>query len=480
VSGRGTSHLKGLLAVAVAAALLAVVPATALAEKPSFAAADGYSIKPRFAWSARDYAATCTDDSLALKIDGKRGWLTKLPGAKPARGDVDFDTAVSEGEDVDITFKRKRDGYTRRFHARCIPSDFPPYSFHRVAAGGPKLFSMQLGYGFAAIFDRNGVPVWWYVADGEPDNVQILADGTVAYAPVDIADYQTGDYEIRTLKGRLLRVIKGTDGTIADIHDILLLPNGNYLIGAQAEYEDDLSAYGGPVDAKVVGIELQEITPKGELVSTWRSRDHIGLEETGRWWDNEILDTEPYDTSHWNSVELVGKHRMLLSFRHLDAIYMVDRRSGDILWKLGGTATPESLDVIGDPEGDATFGGQHDARLDADGTISIHDNRTGLSGLPRAVRYRVKASAGTARYVDAITDPRVTFSFCCGSSRHLPSGSWLVGWGGDGRVGGYDDDGNLLFTLRLDLGFSYRALPVPKGAVSTGDLRAAMDAMAGG
>ena len=304
-----------------------------------------------------------------------------------------------------------------------------------------------------------------------------MTDGTIAFDPVDQASLQTGDYEIRTLRGRLLRVVRGAGGATADIHEIQLLPNGNYLIGAQVEYQDDVTAYGGSPSSTVIGIEIQEITPDGDLVSSWDSRDHIGLEETGRWWDQSILDNEPYDVVHWNSAEAIGKNRLLLSFRHLDAVYLVNRRSGKVIWKLGGTETPESLDVLNDPHGDYPLGGQHDARMLPDGSITIHDNRTGLGDPPRAVRYRVNTDAGTARLVQSIEDPEVPASFCCGSARRLDSGDWLIGWGGDSTVGGYDSEGNRLFDLKLATGFSYRAIPVPDGAVTLRQLRRAMDAM---
>ena len=32
---------------------------------------------------------------------------------------------------------------------------------------------------------KDGVPVYWYKATGEPDNAQILPDGTLAFDPVD-------------------------------------------------------------------------------------------------------------------------------------------------------------------------------------------------------------------------------------------------------------------------------------------------------
>jgi hypothetical protein len=455
-----------------------VTTPAASAARPSFEVEPSGAMEPRFRFDRSDYAVRCEAGATKLTVDGVRGWQSRIGRSGFRAGDRSQPLRAGSARRVRVVFRNRRSGARRAFHVRCLPASFPEYSFHRSAPGGPKLLSMQLGHRYAAIFDRNGVPVWWYRASGEPDNVQILADGTVAFDPVDQADFQTGDYEIRTLRGRLLRVIRGANGAAADVHEILLLPNGNYLIGAQAVYAADATAYGGGPSSSVIGIEIQEIAPGGDLVSTWRSRDHIALAETGRWWDNPILDDEPYDTSHWNSVELVGKHRMLLSFRHLDAVYLVDRRSGEILWKLGGTPTPESLEVRNDPHGDYPLAGQHDARLEPDGSITIYDNRTGLGEAPRAVRYRVDPAQGTARLVQSIAEPKVPVSFCCGSARRLGSGDWLIGWGGDPMVGGYDRDGNRLFSLKLGLGFSYRALPVPPGTVTMRKLRRAMDAMA--
>ena len=65
-----------------------------------------------------------------------------------------------------------------------------------------------------------------------------------------------------------------------------------------------------------------------------------------------------------------------VSFRHLDAVYSIDRSTGDINWKLGGTETPESLEVKNDPYGDYPLGGQHDARIDRHGNLTVFFGRT--------------------------------------------------------------------------------------------------------
>ena len=121
---------------------------------------------------------------------------------------------------------------------------------------------------------------------------------------------------------------------------------------------------------------------------------------------------------------------MIASFRHLDAVYKIEKSTGRIVWKLGGTRTPERLEVGNDPH-DYTFGAQHDARLLPDGTVTVFDNRTYLRHeRPRAVRFRINEQAGTATLVQSITDPAVSRSGCCGSARRLANGDWLIGWGG--------------------------------------------------
>jgi hypothetical protein len=165
------------------------------------------------------------------------------------------------------------------------------------------------------------------------------------------------------------------------------------------------------------------VTPDGQLVWKWNSLDHIGLgQTTKRWWEQVLASGRPaLDIQHWNAVEPAGRN-LLLSFRHLDAVYAIDRTTGAIVWKLGGTHTSKSLKVLNDPEGAYPLAGQHDPRVLPDGTISIFDNFTGLNKPPRVVRYRINPTARTARLVQSFTDPTATRSVCCGSARMLPSG----------------------------------------------------------
>jgi hypothetical protein len=466
--------LQLLVCLALAgAALLALGPASATA-RPAVTLRPASALDGPIRWNVSDYALRCEGRAPRVRIRGAPGWRARVNGGPRRRGS--FTARLRGRVGVRSVVVLERDGALRRFHFRCLPRDFPDYEFRRFRPGGPSFVFTQIYRYYAAIFDRNGVPVWWLDAGGVPDNFELLRDGTIAFNPVDDRSLQVGSYEVRSLGGRFIRRI-GTAARPADVHELLLLGNGNYMIGRRVVRGGvDTSPYGGSPDSRVIDIEIQEVTPAGRVVWRWNSGDHIGLEETGRWWDEDILNREPYDIVHWNSVAVKGRY-MLLSFRHLDAVYKVDRRTGRIVWKLGGTPTARSLEVLGDPLSDFPLGAQHDARFLADGTISIYDNRSALPEPPRVVRYRIDGAAGTARLVGAFGDQDVPYSVCCGSARRV-GGSWLVGWGGTPAIGAYDRSGRRLFRLETSIGFTYRANYATSKQLKMRRLRRAMDVVA--
>ena len=265
-------------------------------------------------------------------------------------------------------------------------------------------------------------------------------------------------YQIRKLDGTVTHTVSAVGGS-TDIHELQREPNGDYLvISYQPREHVDLTAFGGGADDTVIDAEVQEINPAGEAVWTWNSSDHIGLNETGRWWTT-VLDGNPRDIVHMNAVEPVGDDAILISLRHTDAVYKIDKATGDVIWKLGGTWTPKSLTVTNDPQGAYPLGGQHDVRLQPDGTITIHDNDTNLPSPPRVVRYEINEATHTAKLVEQKTDPEAPGSFCCGSARRSADGSWLISWGGRSLVTEFNPAGERTFRLGFGgVAFSYRAV----------------------
>jgi hypothetical protein len=95
------------------------------------------------------------------------------------------------------------------------------------------------------------------------------------------------------------------------------------------------------------------------------------------------------------------------------------------------------------------------------------------------MRYAIDEVARTAQVIEAIQDPRATYSLCCGSARRLPGGNWVVQWGDVPYMTELDPLGNPVLTTSYNLGtaFSYRAEPILPGLVTADQLHKGMDAM---
>lgn len=447
-------------------------------------------LHPAFDPSVTDYVTRCVGGhGVSVTLAAPHGVEVSADGAMPRSGRLRVHEPVVAGQAFSFTTRMR--GATRTYHVRCLPSAFPHWSFKRAQASpghwtiaSPSLTTNGVKP-YAAIFDANGVPVWWYRVAPAPVDVEFLPDHTLAIARYGKGTFGTdpnATWDIRRLDGTLVRKVRAV-GEATDDHDIQLTPGGDYaLISYVPRAHVDLSPYGGPSDATVMDAELQLVSKAGKLLWSWNSKDHVSLAESQDWYPAIVKapvqlpnGSTVYDIVHANAVQVVGSH-VILSLRHADAVYEIDRASGAIVWKLGGTPTPQSLQIVGDPLQPHSLGGQHDARLQPDGTLTLHENGTDVGRPPRAVRFRIDPVAHTATFLEQVRDPSVKASPCCGSAVKLTGGDWLVSWGGNPLVGEYTPNGAVVWTLAFDHGlFSYRANPVPYSTLAREDLRAAMD-----
>lgn len=357
-----------------------------------------------------------------------------------------------------------------------LPADFPRWRFESVRPTSPGLFVVTFspadGRPWVIVFDQKGVPRWWYNPQTRALWGQVLRDGSLVWARSFGDGYGLDPrmaHEVRSGSGKLLRLVR-TEGSIVDGHEYRELPDGNVLLDTYVPETADLRRFGGPKRAAIVSAEVQEVDPAGRVVWRWSSRGHISLRETGRWWRNVLsnprrrLQREAFDPVHINSIEPRGRDEVVISTRHTDAVYGIDRASGEIRWKVGGTPTGKSLRVVGDPAR-RPLGGQHDARLDSSGRLTIFDNGKDRPRRPRVVFYELDLKHDRAIYDGQLNDPQVRRSHCCGSARELAGGGWLVSWGDNPLVTGFDRKGRIAFRLHLPAS-TFRAVPAPPGATS--------------
>jgi outer membrane protein assembly factor BamB len=450
---------------------------------------------PSFDPAERRYVSRCGRGAAPIHVEASDGTEVEVGSGPPETGANEIDPRVGPGEDFEIAVSV---GDRRRvYEVRCLPADFPTWRFEGLAGTEPGLFVVAFRASpderpWVIVFDHEGVPRWWYSPPTRALWAQVLSDGAVSWARSFGDGYGLDPrmaHEVRSLSGELLRLVR-TRGPIVDGHELRELGNGNFLVGSYAPETADLRRFCakapgercGPARAAIVSAEIQELDPRGQVLWRWSSRGHIALEETGRWRRNVLSNPrrrlqgrEAFDPVHINSIEPRGSDEVVISTRHTDAVYGIKRSTGEIVWKIGGSKTADSLQILGDPAR-KLLGGQHDVRIAEDGTLSIYDNGKDRPRRPRVVFYRLEPERGRARYLGQLNDSEVTTSHCCGSARELADGGWLVSWGDNPLVTAFGADGQIAFRLHLAAS-TFRAVPVPPGAVTLAQLDQGLEAM---
>jgi hypothetical protein len=249
---------------------------------------------------------------------------------------------------------------------------------------------------------------------------------------------------------RVIATLHPDSGLGLDGHEFRLTPDGTALTLSYRVVPYDLSSVGGPKDGQVTEGVIEELAvPSGHVLWQWHSLDHVPVA------DSYLPVESPYDYFHLNSISFDTDGNLLVSARGTSTVYKIDRRSGAVIWRLGGKRS----DFIFGPG--ARFTGQHDAIAAASGVIRLFDN--GSDGVTqtepqsRVVWIRLDEAARTATLARQLTHPNVVLSQSQGNAETLANGDTLVGWGSAGEVSEFDPQGKLLFDAQLVGRDTYRA-----------------------
>lgn len=439
------------------------------------------NLQPQWSADEEDFTTLCPDGQASFEVNLDE--TVSFDGKEGRSGNFKETVAVSPGQRFTI-----RVGNRGAQSVRCRPSDLPLPEVENLGPASSQFYlvapTLGATHNYLMVLNQSGTPLWWYKDNsGTPLDFKLLDSNTFAWVRgVGPFSVLSNHYDLRGLDGSL----KGTVSPVgygADHHDMQRTSDGGYLMVIYAPRDcpntpsdcEDLSPYGGPSQANVIDGIIQKVDGDGNLVWQWNSRDHISLAESGPW-VGASQTTLPngqtaYDIIHLNSVAEDGSG-FVFSARHLDAVIRAE--PGKLDWKLGGTSRAESLVVENDPLGADPLGGQHDARILADGSLTIHDNGTRRGRAPRMVRYQL--SPGKATLLESISDPKAPGSFCCGGGRRLSNGHWAVSWGANSLTAEYDESGKPLRRFYWPGGsFSYRVVPTEAGELDGQALREGMD-----
>ncbi len=313
-----------------------------------------------------------------------------------------------------------------------------------------------------------------YRPDGRLVWFDHLTDGTTA-EDLNVQSYE-GHTALTWWKGRVLSLgfgqgedivmdssyrplahIAGGNGLQSDLHDFQLAPGGVAYITAYNPIRCDLRSIKGSEEGSITDTAVQAIDIRTGLVRwEWHSLDHIGPAESEVETPNE---TTPWDYFHLNSIDVEPTGDVLLSARSTWAVYQIQKGSGLVQWRLGGNRSSFQM-------GPGTkTAWQHDARLLANGEVSVFDDGSNppIHNQSRALRIkldlRTRRATLSASYTHS-NPPLLAASQ--GNAQVLPGGNTLVGYGGVPAISEYSASGSLLFDAHMpyDMTF-YRAFRHP-------------------
>jgi hypothetical protein len=269
----------------------------------------------------------------------------------------------------------------------------------------------------------------------------------------------TGTHVILDGSYRVVARVPAGGGRQSDLHEFLITPHDTALVTSYELRTVDLSAVGGPRHGQAIGGLVQELAlPSGRVLFEWRSLDHVSIAET-----HAAYTGHPLDYFHVNSIDLTSDGDFLVSARNTWAVYKVSRKTGKVLWRLGGKRSDFAM-------GPGTvFAWQHDARHLSHGRISIFDDgaEPQVATQSRALVLQLDVAHRRARLVRKYTHrPGRIVSRFMGNAQVFDNGNVLVGWGSEPYVTEFGRDGDIRFDARLPSGGqNYRALRFPWAAM---------------
>ena len=298
-----------------------------------------------------------------------------------------LDVAVSAHDHLDVAIELSDAGETTMYIVHCRPANFPGVKIlKKLDDASEGLLFVGVGYG--TLLDYNGVPRFTI---GRGHNFRPYPNGptidgkTVRYGMGRKALDE--DFELI----RIADVVAPL--TSANLHDLLITDRGFLFISYHdmsrdlSDLEDDNGAP-LPTAALMTDSVIQEVAPDGTELFRWNSWDHLDVLKA-----EDCLIAEKYlrgrtEYGHLNSLQIADGD-IIASFRGCAQVLRIDRSSGAVEWKLGGTPPdPDSahthtyLPLVDDPAGE--FCGQHHVTLTAAETVVLFDNGVQCLG-PRKI-----------------------------------------------------------------------------------------------
>ena len=190
--------------------------------------------------------------------------------------------------------------------------------FDISAASGSPSTSASLSHSGPLIVDEKGEPLWFLPLAEKTAmgmRVQMLDRRPVLtwYEGTVLGAYG-GEFVVFDPTYHEVARVKAGRGRHGDLHEFLLTPKRTALITIYREVTADLSSIGGAAAGRLVEGIVQEVdVASGRVLFEWRSREHIGLDES---YQTGVTPAGNVDYFHLNSIDVDHDSDLLISARN--------------------------------------------------------------------------------------------------------------------------------------------------------------------
>ena len=416
-----------------------------------------------------------------------RGTLSVAAGAQRFR----FSFAIARSDPVTYgpTFPKHRDpGALRHFHsaANLQAPVIVVTARSTQTAPGDMFITPYSGPGPSGpmIFDESGDLVWFHPLPRgiEATNLQVQQyEGrpvlTWWQGQIPLQGLGQGQEVIADSSYREIRRVSAGNGYLADLHDFHITPADTAVLTVFHPIACNLSLVGGPSAGTVTDSLFQEVDLNTGLVRReWHSLDHVALGDSysspvpasARW---------PFDFFHINSIDQRPDGTTLISARNTSALYELNTDSGQVLTSIGGRHSGVKLA----PGASTAY--QHDATVQANGTITVFDNGADpkVHLQSRGIILSLDPQTNTGTLVAQYVHPSALLAGSQGNMQLLANQDVFIGWGSAPYFSELSAQGQLLFDAHMHGSYeSYRAYHFPwTGAPAGGPAIAALPSAGG-
>lgn len=307
-----------------------------------------------------------------------------------------------------------------------LPSDMPPITIKTNLGGtdAGKIFLANLsnvGAGYAPymmILNNDGSLYWYKKMPVNAYDFKKQPNGLLTYSLYNVFKYYAMDTAYNVVDSFYCG-----NGYNTDEHELLLMDNGHALMMGYDPQIIDMSEIvpGGDTAATVIGMVIQELNENKEVIFQWSTFDHFSiLDATHTNFTSSII-----DCVHSNALSVESDGNIMMSSRNMDEITKINRTTGDIIWRLGGSNN--QFTFINDTN---RFSHQHSIRRVSPTNIILFDNGNfHTPQFSRAVEYTLDEVNKTCTLVWEFRNTPTVQAYAMGNVQRLPNGNTVIGWG---------------------------------------------------